>query len=212
MPPVAKSCSSRRRSCARVRRALPPRARRRRASAFCASVSPGGRPMCCPRFCARLRPSAVRVRIRSRSTSARPPRTTIISRPVLVSVSAQGSANERNCTLAGLAKTFPQALNTYRRSWASLPSPASRPYPGGGTRGLRRRLDGVAAPTRRAPSLFQRRRGLPISALNAAIPVRQLWYDLTILQAAATLGMKMNCVLPYLQWFEHHIKTVIDRG
>jgi hypothetical protein len=28
--------------------------------------------ICCPRFCARLRPSAVRVRIRSRSTSAKP--------------------------------------------------------------------------------------------------------------------------------------------
>ena len=34
------------------------------ASAFCASVSFEGRPMCCPRFCARLRPSAMRVRIR----------------------------------------------------------------------------------------------------------------------------------------------------
>ena len=31
--------------------------------------------MRCPRFCARLRPSAVRVRIRSRSTSAKPPKT-----------------------------------------------------------------------------------------------------------------------------------------
>jgi hypothetical protein len=41
----------------RQRRALP---RRRRASAFCAAVNRGGRPMCCPRFCARLRPSAVR--------------------------------------------------------------------------------------------------------------------------------------------------------
>jgi hypothetical protein len=36
---------------------------------------------------ARSRPSAVRVRIRSRSTSARPPRTAIIKRPVLVPVS-----------------------------------------------------------------------------------------------------------------------------
>ncbi len=35
---------------------------------------------------------------------------------------------------------------------------------------------------------------------------------LNILEAAATLGMKMNCVLPHLQWFEHHIKTVIYRG
>jgi hypothetical protein len=41
---------------------------------------------------ARLLPSAVRVRIRSRSTSARPPRTASIKRPVLVPVSAHGSA------------------------------------------------------------------------------------------------------------------------
>jgi hypothetical protein len=44
--------------------------------------------------------SAVRVRIRSRSTSAKPPRTAITSRPVLVPVSAHGSARERNCALA----------------------------------------------------------------------------------------------------------------
>ena len=56
--------------------------------------------MCCPRRLARSRPSAVRVRIRSRSTSARPPRTAIIRRPVLVPVSAHGSANERNCAPA----------------------------------------------------------------------------------------------------------------
>ena len=65
-----------------------------------AGVSFGGRPICCPRFCARLRPSAVRVRIRSRSTSANPPNTAIISRPVLVPVSAHGSARERNCASA----------------------------------------------------------------------------------------------------------------
>jgi hypothetical protein len=56
--------------------------------------------MCCPRRFARSRPSAVRVRVRSRSTSAKPPSTASISRPVLVPVSAHGSANERNCTLA----------------------------------------------------------------------------------------------------------------
>jgi hypothetical protein len=56
--------------------------------------------MRCPRFCARLRPSAVRVRIRSRSTSANPPRTAIIERPVLVPVSARGSASDRNCAFA----------------------------------------------------------------------------------------------------------------
>jgi hypothetical protein len=33
------------------------------AVALCALVSFEGRPMCCPRFCARLRPSAVRVRL-----------------------------------------------------------------------------------------------------------------------------------------------------
>jgi quercetin dioxygenase-like cupin family protein len=35
-----------------------------------------------------------------RSTSARPPSTAIISRPVLVLVSAHGSASDRNCALA----------------------------------------------------------------------------------------------------------------
>jgi hypothetical protein len=64
---------------------------------LCASVSLGGRPMCCPRATARLRPSAVRVRIRSRSTSANPPSTAIMRRPVLVAVSAHGSASDRNC-------------------------------------------------------------------------------------------------------------------
>ena len=52
--------------------------------------------MCCPRAVARLWPSAVRVRIRSRSTSARPPNTASMSRPVLVPVSAQGSAKDLN--------------------------------------------------------------------------------------------------------------------
>ena len=56
--------------------------------------------MCFPRALARLRPSAVRVRIRSRSTSAKPPSTASIKRPVLVAVSAHGSAKDRNCALA----------------------------------------------------------------------------------------------------------------
>ena len=60
--------------------------------------------MCCPRRFARLRPSAVRVRIRSRSTSAKPPSTASISRPVLVPVSAHGSASERNCALASVMR------------------------------------------------------------------------------------------------------------
>ena len=55
------------------------------------------RPICCPWALARLLPSAVRVRIRSRSTSARPPSTASIKRPVLVPVSVHGSARERNC-------------------------------------------------------------------------------------------------------------------
>jgi len=53
--------------------------------------------MCCPRALARLRPSAVGVRIRSRSAVASPPRTATIKRPVLVDVSAHGSASDRNC-------------------------------------------------------------------------------------------------------------------
>jgi hypothetical protein len=77
------------------------------------------RPLRCPRFCARLRPSAVRVRIRSRSRSARPPKTAIINRPVLVPVSAHGSASERNGALASTiclmiakrAKVLREAVN-----------------------------------------------------------------------------------------------------
>jgi hypothetical protein len=45
-----------------------------------------------PSGLARLLPSAVWVRIRSRSTSARPPNTAGIKRPVLVPVSAHGSS------------------------------------------------------------------------------------------------------------------------
>ena len=56
--------------------------------------------MCSPRALARLLPSAVRVRIRSRSTSARPPSTASIKRPVRVPVSAHGSASDRNCAFA----------------------------------------------------------------------------------------------------------------
>jgi hypothetical protein len=46
--------------------------------------------MCCPWVLARLRPSAVWVRIKSRSTSASPPSTASIKRAVLVPVSAHG--------------------------------------------------------------------------------------------------------------------------
>jgi hypothetical protein len=45
---------------------------------------------------AQFLPSAVRVRIRSRSTSAKPPSTASIKRPVLVPVSAHGSASDLN--------------------------------------------------------------------------------------------------------------------
>jgi len=64
---------------------------------------------------ARLRPSAVRVRIESRSTSARPPRTASIKRPVLVPVSAHGSARERNCALASTMRlTMPNRSKVLR--------------------------------------------------------------------------------------------------
>ena len=56
--------------------------------------------MAFPWALARARPSAVRVRIRSRSTSARPPSTASIKRPVLLVLSAHGSASERHCALA----------------------------------------------------------------------------------------------------------------
>lgn len=49
---------------------------------------------------------AVRVRIRSRSTSAKAPSTAIINRPVLVAVSAYGSASHRNCPPASVCLTM----------------------------------------------------------------------------------------------------------
>jgi hypothetical protein len=60
--------------------------------------------MAFPWALARLLPSAVRVRIRSRSTSASPPKTASINRPVLLVLSAHGSAKDRNCALAS---TYP---------------------------------------------------------------------------------------------------------
>ena len=75
--------------------------------------------MCCPRAFARLRPSTVRVRIKSRSTPANPPSTAIISRPVLVVDSAHGSANERNCAPASaiyLAMAYRSMLERASRS------------------------------------------------------------------------------------------------
>src|SRR5690348_507711 len=65
-------------------------------ASFCwAGVREGGRPMCFPWALARLLPSAVRVRSRSRSTSAKPPSTASVKRPVLVPVSANALPSER---------------------------------------------------------------------------------------------------------------------
>jgi hypothetical protein len=65
--------------------------------------------MAFPWALARLLPSAVRVRIRSRSTSAKPPNTVSIKRPVLAPVSAHGSAKDRNCALASTMRlTIPK--------------------------------------------------------------------------------------------------------
>jgi len=62
-------------------------------------------------------PSAVRVRIRSRSTSASPPNTASINRPVLVPVSAHGSAKDRNCALASTMRlTMPNRSKVLRAS------------------------------------------------------------------------------------------------
>ena len=55
--------------------------------------------MAFPWALARLLRSAVRVRIRSRSTSARPPSTTSINRRVLLVLSVRGPAKDRNCAL-----------------------------------------------------------------------------------------------------------------
>jgi hypothetical protein len=73
--------------------------------------------MCFPWALARFLPSAVRVRIRSRSTSASPPSTASIKRPVLVPVSAHGSAKDRNCALASTIRlTMPNRSKVLRAS------------------------------------------------------------------------------------------------
>jgi hypothetical protein len=70
---------------------------------------------------ARLRPSAVRVRIRSRSTSAKPPRTAIISRPVLVAVSAHGSARDRNWPPASTMRLKARRSRSWHEATTSPP-------------------------------------------------------------------------------------------
>ena len=73
--------------------------------------------MCFPWALARLLPSAVRVRIRSRSTSAKPPSTASINRPVLVPVSAHGSVKDRNCAFASTMRlTIPNRSRVLRAS------------------------------------------------------------------------------------------------
>jgi len=83
-----------------------------------------------PRALARLRPSAARVRIRSRSTSVSPSSTASIKRPVLVPVSAHGSAKDRNFALASTiplddaeqveGASWPRACARSIRGWARL--------------------------------------------------------------------------------------------
>jgi hypothetical protein len=65
------------------------------ASSFWCGVSFGLRPRLLPAALARARPSPVRVRINSRSNSARPPRTVSIKRPCAEVVSAHASPSER---------------------------------------------------------------------------------------------------------------------
>jgi hypothetical protein len=57
--------------------------------------------MAFPWALARLRPSAVRVRIRSRSTSASPPSTASIKRPVLLVLSAHGFVTDSRRSIFG---------------------------------------------------------------------------------------------------------------
>jgi hypothetical protein len=63
-----------------------------------------GPTMCFPRASMRLPPSAVRTLIRSPSAFGNPPSTASIECPMLVPVSADGSAKDRNCTFASVAR------------------------------------------------------------------------------------------------------------
>jgi hypothetical protein len=74
-----------------------------------------GPPMCFPEALARLPPSAVRMLIRSRSTSESPSGTGSIKRPV--PVSANGSARIRNRTFASVARqTAPARCPVLRKT------------------------------------------------------------------------------------------------
>ena len=110
--------------------------------------------MCFPWALARLLPSAVRVRIRSRSTSAKPPSTASIKRPVLVVLSAHGSAKDRNCALASTMRlTMPNRC--YRRGGQS----ASPHHVAGG------KLAGIRLSSRRSARA-------PVTLLAADVPAR----------------------------------------
>jgi hypothetical protein len=146
--------------------------------------------MCCPHFCARLRPSAVRVRIRSRSTSARPPNTASINRPVLVPVSAHGAASEQNCALASrrhvrrscdlssltssaahsrASVIFPASrkARAFAKAWLSDDRSAAESFPGRAPRALRATADMLRiAP---GPTVQFGIGGRKISAVNASI-------------------------------------------
>ena len=96
-----RSCGSRRAAhgenaaVVAVRQLLQRRPARRLVASLClAGVREGGYAFLRGRRGSCLR--AVHVRIRSRSTSAKPPNTASIKRPVLVPVSAHGSASDRN--------------------------------------------------------------------------------------------------------------------
>jgi len=109
--------------------------------------------MCFPWALARLLPSAVRVRIRSRSTSASPPSTASIKRPVLVQVSAHGSAKERNCALASTMRLTMANRSKVLRGQSASPSPRRR---GPACR------DVPAAASRRAKLVELGVKGLPV--------------------------------------------------
>jgi hypothetical protein len=86
--------------------------------------------MCFPWALARLLPSAVRVRIRSRSTSAKPPSTASIKRPILVPVSAHGSAKDLNCALASTMRLTQQREHLPREGDGRAGRPARARQPG----------------------------------------------------------------------------------